>query len=177
MQYVKCDCINYSCPCCLYSFISPADPCVLLNLQLLKALRPQAWDSDTRKSSCLRGKGYEKDMVTEMTNMQFLETGFFRIKANSANSMIMIILTMTITTALNYNLPEITTIYIAYGTYLLRHFHIHVLIKSGLYYRYYFVTHLFQLTISQHFSMSKLEIKGLYRYVNIYSNSPLSLNI
>lgn len=96
---MKCDCINYSCPCSLYSFISPVDPCVLLNLQLLKALRPQAWDSDTRKGYCLRGKGYEKDMVTEMTNMQFLETGFFRVKANSANSTIMIILTMTVTTA------------------------------------------------------------------------------
>ena len=51
-------------------------------------------------------------MVTEMTNIQFLETGF-RIKANSANSMIMMILTMTVTTdltVLNHDLPEITTI-------------------------------------------------------------------
>ena len=64
-----------------------------------------------------------------MTNIQFLETGF-RIKANSASSMIMMILTMTVTTALtvlNYNLPEITTIqnciwYISFKTFSYTYF-------------------------------------------------------
>lgn len=49
----------------IYYLPTPADPCMLLNLQplkaLRKALRSQAWDSDTRKGPSLRGKGCEKD--------------------------------------------------------------------------------------------------------------------
>ena len=58
-----------------------------LNLQPLKARRPQSRGLETKKSPSLRRKGYEKDMATKKTNIQVLQTGS-RMKANSVTMMI-----------------------------------------------------------------------------------------